>query len=208
MLNATESSNVKLVEIDKAEVWLGALLLGKHANILSYQKFGGLESELMHLWHLHWRETRYLETSPELLTIQKQHEKGDYVHNCGWSRKSFASIMSFLKSDEQTLRAINAKKWEERLKVYSWEVIKHSDINRMPRSAIERNKLWADKLISFINSETNIPPLLIVVGDGHLAGYYQKWSLLSMLKDNLDYSLSRFSSKGEWIEIDEGGEIK
>lgn len=204
-LDMAEESNIEILEVVKAKLWLGAMLLGSQANILSYQKFGGLESELMYgpFWEACWRERRFLETDKEILDIQKKYDKDgkDYAQNISWALKSIGSIVRFMKSDEETLEDINSKIWAQKLKKYSWNIINYPDRTEIPESVIERQTLWAQRLLEPISEEEDFCPLLIVIGEGHLPGYSQGWSFLSLLNNELKWPLLRFSNKDGWVQV-------
>jgi len=205
LLNVTESSNVKLQEVLEAKSWLAALLLGAHANLLSYQKFGGLDAEVVYdkFWNIHWRSQKFLEDSTEVVTIQQHYERSnsDDNQNIIWARKSINSIIAFIKSDKKTLEEINRAKWAQMLTRYSWDVIEFSNRQMIPESVIERNTLWANRLFEVIGDEVEHQPLLIIIGEGHLVGYRPGWSFLSLLNAKLGWLLSRFSNEHGWVQV-------
>jgi len=205
LLNMNESSDVKIVETLKAHPWLGAVLLGTHAGLLSYKKYGGLETELENSpsWKEYWQTKKYLETNDEVLDIQKKHEgKGkDSAQNEEWAKRSVRSIIPFMKSNEEALKQIHNKSWSEKVENYTWKTIKFSKREKIPESAIERQELWAKKLLQDINKEQNVSVRFVVIGDGHLAGYDQGWSFLSFLNKQLNWQLLRFSNEKGWIKV-------
>jgi uncharacterized protein YbaP (TraB family) len=202
-LNMEEKSDTPLENILSAKLWLAAPLLSTHNGIISYHKFGGLEHELVshNFWKNHWREYRVLETIPEVFQILEETEAEDYDKNVDWLKKNIRLSITFLKSKEDHLFKIREEEWDRLIKTDSWQVSKYSNQQYIPKSAIKRNKLWAEKLLKDLKEDAGNYPALIVVGNGHLAGYNQGWSLLSFLKQASNSPLFRFSNTQGWVPV-------
>lgn len=206
--NMREVSNIELREVSNAKAWLGAVLLGVHANILSFQKFGGVECELMQqpCWNNCWKEVRFLETNDEVLKIQEQFEKEDSQHNLMWARKSITTIINFISCNENRLEEITTNAWKQLMGIYSYNIIGFSTEGHVTKSALARNEGWAGNLSNVINDEQDPSPLFLVIGNDHLAGYKEMQSFLSLLiaNSNFNPSLLRFSNNQKgWVPVDE-----
>lgn len=205
-LSIGKESDIKLSEVSKAHTWLGAVLLGVHANILSFEKFGGIECELMQepFWNTRWQKISVLETNQKILTTQKQNEKEDTDHNKRWATKSMTSIINFMKCDDDKLEEITKTNWKQLLDTYSHEIINFSTTGNTTQSGIVRNSEWSKRLADIMNDEQYTTPLFLVIGDAHLVGHKEDKSFLSFLIQNskLKPFLSRFSNQQGWISID------
>jgi hypothetical protein len=204
----SEISDVALTEVSRAKTWLGAVLLGVHANILSFQRFGGVECELMQqpCWNNYWKEVRFLETNDEVLKIQEKFEKEDNQHNLAWAKKSITTIINFISCNEDKLEEITTNAWKQLMGIYSYNIIGFSAEGYVTKSALARNEGWAGSLSNVINDERDSSPLFLVIGNDHLVGYREMRSFLSLLMANSSFnpSLSRFSNEQKgWIPVDE-----
>ncbi len=199
-----ELSDVELKEAEKVNAWLSAVLLGVHANILSFQQFGGLEYELMQ--QSCWKEIRFLEENDEVLRIQERFAKDDSQHNLMWIRKSMMTIINFITCDEDTLEKITINMWKQLMDTYSYHIIDFSAEGCTTKSGIARNENWAENLANIVNDEHDDSPLFLVIGNTHLVGYDEGKSFLSFLlaKCNFNHSLSRFSNtQNIWAPLGE-----
>lgn len=198
-LSIAQESDINISEVSKAKAWLGAVLLGVHANILSFEKFGGIEYELIHepFWNVYWKKLMFLETSQQVLDTLQQHEKMDSAHNINWAKKSMTSIINFMKCKDDTLDEITKNSWGQILDHYSHKIINFSTAGNTTQSGIMRNSQWPQELADIMNDEQCNTPLLLVIGDAHLLGYKENNSFLSFLikSSKIKPSLSRFSNQ-------------
>lgn len=197
-----ERSDVPLLKVLTAQTWLAAPLLGGHANILSYCEFGGLEYDLEYnpLWKIYWEAQRFLESHKETLKVLKTCDNDDYDKNREWVIKNIRSITKYLSSDIETRHRLNELEWARLVGRSSWDVIMFSEKHKLPKSAVIRNELWANNLLKTLQTESDTCPLLLIVGNGHLAGYNQGWSFLSFLNKGLRSPLFRFSNERGWMK--------
>lgn len=208
-LNAFEEGKVDLQEVLKARLWLGAVTLGTHAGIMYSSQFGGTEHDLMagELKEL-WGDVLYLETPEEALGLLQKHKDGvaDMEENKNWVKKSLEKIMLIENGDKESIDRITLQQ-KISIKNYSWDFIKLAGLRkRIPESAIARNQLWVNKIMSehFSAPSESKTPIMIVIGNGHIAGFNEGFSFVRLLMESLKVkTLERFSNRNGWITINQ-----
>lgn len=85
----------------------------------------------------------------------------------------------------------------------SWQAIEFGDRGKIPESAIERCEQWAEVIKIEVNSNPeDLRPIVIVVGNAHLAGFYKHFSFLSFLSEKISIDqIVRSTNRGKWINI-------
>lgn len=208
-----QNSNVSIEQLLYAHSWLLANILGTHAGILSYHKFGGADYALLYdpIWKEKWGDIRYLETSPDVIKIIKKHHQNTSDTNMESVRKSTTTIVNFITlkefENEPEFKEMLENGLTEELKSmskrYSWQAIEFGNRSKIPESAIERSKHWAEVIKIEVNgNKEDLRPILIVVGNAHLAGFYKKFSFLSFLLEKIGiYQILRLTNEGKWVNI-------
>lgn len=196
---AIKVSETSLEEVfNKAPLWLGAVILGTHSGIMSYNKFGGPELDLINgkEWQEKWSEINYLEGLSDVLEIMQKNSKQDAPHNIDWIKKSLQKIVGFNTKNESFYEKLK-KDMTEGIEAFSWNCITISS-EKAPKSAFARNQLWVNVIEEKL--KTSEAPILIAVGNGHLLGIDEGFSLIGLLMARLGISkLYRYTNNGEWI---------
>lgn len=203
-------SEYKISDILKIEPWLAAPILSTHASIIFYPNFGGTEYNLENneTWRSCWFSTKYLEGS-EHYNLLKNVALLDRQHNLNWIKNSFYRLflmksilqdlgdvssdpleLEVLKTEKETALENMTKLLEGiklRFKTRGWMSV-NSSSNTIPESAIARNELWSNLIcrLSHTSIKEDPHPYVIIVGDGHLAGFGEDKSFFSFLIKGMD----------------------
>lgn len=205
MVSHGVESNKSLYEILKARLWLGAVTLGTHSSILSYAKFGGTEEGLIEgELKGEWGEILYLETPEKVIEILKNNKDSgpDSNQNQSWVKKSFEKILLIEAGDQQSIKLAVGDQQKRSIENHSWKVITYIDRTHIPDSVVARNRLWVDVVFNKLQNITEHKnPILITIGDGHIAGFPKGFSFIYLLMQKLGvHKLERFSSEqNRWI---------
>lgn len=216
-IEAGNPSTTTIKDLFKLEPWLAASILSTHTGILFYPNFGGTEHELEHNepWKNCWSNIGYLE-GPEHYELLKSAAKLEHEHNKKWIQSSLSKLLlikSILRNpndgvDEQSQQKLQKEKEtslqdmkvllsnsKSSFRSQGWEVVNYNGIG-IPSSVFLRNQLWVDNLMkalsqSSINKDNT--PVLIVVGNGHLAAIEVEKSFLFLLSKALNtQNIDRF----------------
>ncbi len=210
MLNSETLSGLPLTQLLRARLWLGAVTLGTHAAILTYNRFGGTEHSLLNgNLRDNWSEINYLETPEEAIQILKENKESasDVNENMKWIKRSIEKIISIKTKSQSEMERLIKDQQNTSIENYSWNAINFNPKSYtgkylIPISCFERNQLWTSVIQQKLEADQNSTPLFIVVGNGHLVGYPQGMSFISYLKNRINVKkIERFNLDGEWKRL-------
>ena len=196
-------SDVPLLDIARAQMWLGTVMLGTHAGILSYDHVGGTEHELLYgPLKDKWKSKLHLETVEEAIGYLKQCARNsvDDRSNKSWVRDSVEKILMFRRDPGTAVTEIR-KENNRNIEKYSWRLFIDGGPDVLPLSCIKRNELWTNVMAKKLREPSaDMTPIFIVVGTGHLAGFSSGCSFIRLLMEELGVTeLQRFKNDDGWI---------
>jgi hypothetical protein len=189
--------------LQQAPLYMLTPILSLHFSVFTFQKFGGLEYELLTgaAFKPHWLSVDVLEHPAEVIKSAIKYQESDEQNNKKRCNQNLIKISTFWEGTSHKL-GLMEDEMKEFKAGYSWTIIEDS-MTPIHDGARARSRDWADNLLAKIKHVQAGESILIVVGEGHMYGtgeYAANFLDLIMVKVGAR-ELKRLTQHGNWTIV-------